>query len=87
MVVGYFRRVHAPARRLSHEGEAFAPRRVAFEREQQGRNPVEDIFGDVAAARAGVGDQLRFVELLRDGERLFRREAVLGVRLLLQRRK
>lgn len=85
MVVGNFRCVHAPARRLSHEGEAAAPCRVVFEREQQGRNLRKNIFGNVAAARAGIGNQFRLVELLGDGERLFRREAVLGVRLLLQR--
>ena len=87
MVVGNFRRVHAPARKLSREGEAAAPRRVAFEREQQSRNLREDIFGNVEAARAGIGDQLCLVELLGEGERLLRREAVLGVRLLLQCRQ
>ena len=39
------------------------------------------------AARAGIGNQLRLIELLGNGECLFRRESVFGVRLFLQGRQ
>ena len=43
------------------------------------------VLRDVAAGRSRIGDELRLVELLYETERLFRREAVLRVRFLLQR--
>ena len=47
----------------------------------------EHVFGYVAASGSRIGDELLLVKLLRDFKRLFRREAVLGVGFLLERRQ
>ena len=86
MVVGNFAVVYASAReRIAYQRKPFRPHRVILLCTQQGGNFSENIFGNIAAARAGVGDRFGLVELLRDGERFLRRKPVLGVGLLLER--
>ena len=52
--------------------------------EQHG-NFGKHVLRDIAARCSRIGDELRLVELLHEVERLFRREAVLRVRFLLER--
>ena len=58
---------------------------VALQLFEQLGDGLENIVGNIAAARAGIGDELGFVEFLGDGERLLRRESVATVGFLLQR--
>ena len=86
VVVGNFAVVHASERkRIAYQCEPFRPHGVILLCTQQGGYLPEDIFGNIAAARAGIGDRFGLVELLGDRERLLRRKPVLGVGLLLER--
>ena len=58
---------------------------VALQLFEQLGDGLENIVGNIAAARAGIGDELGLVEFLGDGERLLRREPVAAVGFLLQR--
>ena len=58
---------------------------VALQLFEQLGDGLENIVGNIAAARAGIGDELGFVEFLGDGERLLRREPVATIGFLLQR--
>ena len=61
---------------------------IDHDRPQALRQGRHDVVGDIARIRARIGQQLvLLVELLRGGQRLFRREAKLRVGLALQRRQ
>ena len=85
MVVRHLAAVHAAACRYGFRLHLLLPfGQVADEGKQLG-DFREHVFGNVAASGSRIGDELLFVELLRDFECLLRREAVLGVGLLLER--
>lgn len=87
MVVCHLPAVHRTAVQLSARqvGGLMAETRMAGERGQQWGDLLEHVLRNVAAPRAGIGDELLFVKLLRDAERLFGREAVPRVGLFLER--
>ena len=57
---------------------------VALQLFEQLGDGLENIVGNIAAARAWVGDELGLVELLGDGECPLRREPIAAVGFLLQ---
>ena len=84
MVVRHLVPVHTAACRFGFRLHlAFPFGQGSYEGEQLG-DFDKHVFGDVAASGSRIGDELLLVELLRDCERLLRREAVLAVRLLLE---
>ena len=86
VVVGHFFAVHRAAVQLPARqvGGLMAETRMTGERGQQRGYFVEHVLRNVAAPRAGIGDELLFVKLLRDAERLFGRESVPRVGLFLE---
>ena len=84
MVVGHFRCVHAAAVQFAHICNLLRKGRMTCQTVEQRRHFVKHVLRDVAARRSRIGDELRLIELLHEVERLFRREAVLRVRLLLK---
>ena len=85
MVVGHLARVHAAMGERAQTADIASQQFVALQLFEQLGDGLENIVGNIAAARAGIGDELGFVEFLGDGERLLRRESVATVGFLLQR--
>ena len=85
MVVGHLARVHAAMGERIYMADMTSQLFVALQLFEQFGDGFENIVGNIAAARAWVGDELGLVELLGDGERLLRREPVAAVGFLLQR--
>ena len=83
-MVGHFAAVHIPACRLHLCLHLALPFGQSPDEGEQFGDFGEHVFGDVAASRSRIGDELLLVELLCDFKRLLRREAVLGVGFLLQ---
>ena len=84
VVVGHLATVHAAAGQPVPVGHLADPFGIAAQEGEQLGDFGKDIFGDIAAAGARIGDELLFVELLRYLQCLLRRESVLGVGFLLQ---
>ena len=84
MVVGHLAAVHAAAGQPVPVGHLAYPFGIAAQEGEQLGDFGKDIFGDIAAAGARIGDELLFVELLRYLQCLLRRESVLGIGFLLQ---
>ena len=86
MVVCHLPAVHRTVVQLSARqvGSLMAETRMAGERGQQRGYLLEHILRNIAAPRAGIGDELLFVKFLRDAERLFCRESMPRVGLFLE---
>ena len=84
VVVGHLAVVHAAAGQFVPVRHLAYPFGIAAQEGEQLGDFGKDIFGDVAAAGARIGNELLLIELLRYLQRLLRREAVLGVGFLLQ---
>ena len=84
MVVGHLARVHAATGERVQTADMASQLFVALQLFEQLGDGLENIVGNIAAARAWVGDELGLVELLGNGERLLRRESVATVGFLLQ---
>ena len=87
MVVGHLARIHAATGERIYMAGMTSQLFVALQLFEQLGDGLENIVGNIAAARAGIGDELGLVEFLGDGERLLRRESVEAVGFLLQRGK
>ena len=84
-MVGHLARVYAAMGEHAQTADMASQLFVALQLFEQLGDSLENIVGDVTAARAGIGDELGFVELLGNSERLLRREPVAAVGFLLQR--
>ena len=85
VVVGHLAGIHAATGERIYMAGMTSQLFVALQLFEQLGDGLENVVGDVTAARAGIGDELGFVEFLGDGERLLRREPVAAVGFLLQR--
>ena len=84
MVVGHLAPVHATTGERAQTADMTSQLFVALQLFEQLGDGLENIVGNIAAARAWVGDELGLVELLGNGERLLRREPIAAVGFLLQ---
>ena len=82
MVVGHLAPVHATTGERIQTADMTSQLFVALQLFEQLGDGLENIVGNIAAARAWVGDELGLVELLGNGERLLRRESVATVGFL-----
>ncbi len=87
VVVRHLAAVHTAACRLRFRLHLAFPFGQSPDEGEQLGDFSEHVFGYVAASGSRIGDELLLIELLRDFKRLFRREAVLGVGFLLERRQ
>ena len=84
MVVSHFRGIHTTAVQFSQFPDFLRKGGVSCQPFKQQRYFSKHIFRNMAARCSRIGDELRFIELLHQLQRLFRRESVFRVRLLLQ---
>ena len=84
VVVGHFLAVHRMCVQFGQSAGMDTPNGVVVQKGYQSWNFGKDIFGDMAAARAWVGNVCLFVEFLSQGKGLFCRVSVSAVRFFLQ---
>ena len=83
-MVGHFLAVHRMRIKFGQSAGMDTPDGVVVQKGYQGRYFGKDIFGNMATARAWIGNVCLFVEFLRQGKGLFRRIAETAVRFFLQ---
>ena len=84
VVVGHFLAVHRMRIEFGQLAGMNPPDRMVVQKGNQGGNFGKDIFGNMSAARAWVGNVCLFVEFLSQGNGLFCRVSVSAVRFFLQ---
>ena len=76
--------IHTAAYRLGFRLHLVFPFGLRTDEGKQSRNFSEHVVGNVAASRSRIRNEFLLVELLRDAERLLRREPVFGVGFFLE---